>query len=100
MVVSVERSDAPRRRIALRRWFRWWPRAIGLRARIVSLVLIALLPTLLLFLIHTRQEREWLLGEAENRALMIARSWNQHNGEYLDEANVLLRLIADISPSG
>jgi len=39
------------------------------------------------------------LAEAENRALLIARTWNQHNSEYLDEANVLLRLTNDVSPS-
>ena len=100
MVAEIGMNGLPVRRAALRRLRRWLPRTIGLRGRIVSLVLIALLPTLALFVIHTRQEREWLLGEAENRALLIARSWNQHNSEYLDEANVLLRLIADVSPSG
>jgi K+-sensing histidine kinase KdpD len=73
---------------------------LGLRGRIVLLVLIALLPMLILFVVPTRQERLWLLGEAEDRALLIARAWNQHNGEYLDEANVLLRLVNDVSPSG
>ncbi|HWE72217.1 MAG TPA: ATP-binding protein [Stellaceae bacterium] len=73
---------------------------LGLRGRVVLLVLIALLPTLVLFIVHTRQERGRLLEEAENRALLIARSWNQHNDEYLDEANVLLRLVAGINPSG
>jgi signal transduction histidine kinase len=100
MVAEVGTNGLPLTRVALRRLHRWLPRTIGLRGRIVSLVLIALLPTLALFVIHTRQERDWLLAEAENRALLIARSWNQHNGEYLDEANVLLRLTADVSPSG
>lgn len=98
--VSRERGALPRRRLTLRRLRRLWPRAIGMRGRIVLLVLIALLPMLILFIVHTRQERDWLLAEAENRALLIARAWNQQNGEYLDEANVLLRLINDISPEG
>jgi signal transduction histidine kinase len=97
---ATDSGGTSRRSIWLRRLYRVMPRALGLRGRIVLLVLIALLPMLVLFIVHTRQEREWLLGEAENRALLIARSWNQHNGEYLDEANVLLRLIDDISPGG
>lgn len=100
-MASVTDSGASsRRRRWLQRLYRFLPRALGLRGRIVLLVLIALLPMLMLFIVHTRQEREWLLGEAENRALLIARSWNQHNGEYLDEANVLLRLVDGINPSG
>ena len=100
-MVSVisERGAQPRGRLKPRWLRRLLPRAVGLRGWIVLLVLVALLPTLVLFLVHTNQEREWLLSEAENRALLIARAWNQQNGEYLDEANVLLRLISDISPS-
>jgi signal transduction histidine kinase len=100
MVSVTDSGVSSRRRHWLRRLYRLRPRTLGLRGRIVLLVLIALLPMLILFIVHTRQEREWLLDEAENRALLIARAWNQHNGEYLDEANVLLRLVDDISPSG
>jgi signal transduction histidine kinase len=100
MALVTDSGASSRRRQWKRRLYRMRPRAIGLRGRIVLLVLIALLPMLVLFIIHARQEREWLLGEAENRALLIARAWNQHNGEYLDEANVLLRLVDGISPSG
>src|SRR6185437_12211416 len=99
MVSVTDSRVSSRRRHWQRRLYRLRPRALGLRGRIVLLVLIALLPMLILFIVHTRQEREWLLGEAENRALLIARAWNQHNSEYLDEANVLLRLVNDISPS-
>jgi hypothetical protein len=49
------------------------PRVLDLRGRIVLLVLIVLLPMLVLFIAHTRQERGWLLEEAQNRALLIAR---------------------------
>src|SRR5215469_2641412 len=100
MLSLMQRGVSARCHYWLRGARRFPPRALGLRGRIVLLVLIALLPTLILFIVHTRQEREWLLGEAEDRALLIARAWNQHNGEYLDEANVLLRLVSDISPGG
>ena len=76
------------------------PRHFGLRGRIVLLVVIASLPTFALFVFHTRHERQWLLNQAEDRALQIARAWNEHNGEYLDEANVLLRLTDGIAPRG
>ncbi|HEX3969720.1 MAG TPA: ATP-binding protein [Stellaceae bacterium] len=99
-MVSVKDSGASARRFWLRRLYRLQPLVLGLRGRVVLLVLIALLPMLVLFIVHTRQERGWLLEEAENRALLIARSWNEHNGEYLDEANVLLRLVDDVNPSG
>ena len=72
--VTSEGSVRTRRRLKPRWLRRLLPRAVGLRGWIVLLVLVALLPTLVLFLIHTKQEREWLLGEAENRALLIARA--------------------------
>jgi signal transduction histidine kinase len=94
------KSALPRRRCAPGMISRTLARAGSLRLRIVLLVVTALLPTFVLFLIHTQQEQQWLLGEAENRAMLIARAWNEHNSEYLDEANVLLRLMNEISPDG
>ena len=66
-----------------------WP-SIGLRWRLVFLVVAALTPTLLLFLHHTRNIRAELLAEAQTHALHLARSWAENHDGVLREANLIL----------
>jgi PAS domain S-box-containing protein len=80
---------------ARRRHRRWstprlrWP-AIGLRWRLVLLVVAALTPALLLFLHHTQNIRGELLAEAQTHALHLARRWAENHDGVLREANLIL----------
>ena len=57
-MVSVTASGASARRFWRRRFYRLQPLVLGLRGRIVLLVLIALLPVLVLFIVHMRQDAD------------------------------------------
>ncbi len=75
-----------------RRWSapRFRQPTIGLRWRLVFLVVATLSPALLLFLHHTQNIRAALLTEAQARALHLARSWAENHDAVLREANLVL----------
>jgi signal transduction histidine kinase len=68
--------------------------ALGVRARLVLLVVVALAPALLLFLHHTLGQRAALLHEAEDRALHLARIWADNHDGLLREAALLLEVAS------
>jgi signal transduction histidine kinase len=72
---------------------RQWP-SVGLRGRIMMMVLVALLPAMTLFLYHIAQDRGELLAAAEVRALYLARAWAEHHDERIREAEAVLRAAA------
>jgi PAS domain S-box-containing protein len=78
-------SSRPALRIA---WLRW--PVIGLRWRLVVLVVVALAPAVLLFLHHTGTERAELILGAQSRALRLARVWADNHDAVLREANLIL----------
>lgn len=69
-----------------------WP-VIGVRWRLVLLVVIALAPSLLLYLFHTQTQRAELVLEAQNRALHLARTWADNHDAVLREANLILEAV-------
>ncbi len=91
-------ADAARRsrrglsRLALRLPRLRWP-VIGLRWRLVVLVVVALAPAILLFLHHTESERAGLILGAQNRALRLARVWADNHDALLREADLILEAV-------
>ncbi|HYM04895.1 MAG TPA: ATP-binding protein [Stellaceae bacterium] len=63
---------------------------ISLRWRLISLVLAALVPALLIVLDHERQDREETIAAAQTRALRLARVWAQNHDGLVREASLLL----------
>src|SRR5260221_10629381 len=66
-----------------------WP-VMGLRWRLVLLVVVALAPAILLFLHHTATQRAELILGAQSRALRLARVWADNHDAVLREANLIL----------
>jgi PAS domain S-box-containing protein len=71
---------------------------LGLRARLVLLVVLAGLPALLVFLYHAQRERADLIVEAQARALRLARAWAENHDALVREAHLLL-LAASRDPA-
>jgi PAS domain S-box-containing protein len=88
----LDMTSVTKTRRRLRRWSapRFRQPTIGLRWRLVFLVVATLSPALLLFLHHTQNIRAELLAEAQSRALHLARSWAAQHDAILHEANLVL----------
>jgi signal transduction histidine kinase len=69
-----------------------WP-VIGVRWRLVLLVVVALAPSLLLYLLNIQTERAGLVLEAQNRTLHLARTWADNHDAVLREANLILEAV-------
>src|SRR5260370_36760834 len=69
-----------------------WP-VMGLRWRLVLLVVVALAPAILLFLHHSATERTELILGAQSRALHRARVWADNHDAVLREANLILEAV-------
>ena len=71
---------------------------IGLRWRLVLLVLLALLPALIFFFHYARAEREQLIAQAQGRALRLARAWADNHDALVREAELVIA-IAEREPA-
>ena len=71
---------------------------IGLRWRLVLLVLLALLPAILFFFRYAHDEREQLIGQAQSRALRLARAWADNHDELVREAGLVID-VAEREPA-
>ena len=78
--------------------------AVGLRARVILMALIGMLPAVLLFWVHMNNERAHLLADAQSDALRLAHAWAEHHDERIREAGVLLgtaaQQLADLKNCG
>src|SRR5262249_49850259 len=63
---------------------------LGLRWRLVLLVLLPSLPALALVLQDATAERDSLLAAAEARTLRLARAWSDHHSDLVREAKTML----------
>jgi signal transduction histidine kinase len=79
------------------RWRR--PFAPGLRWRLVSLVIIAMFPVVLVFLYRASEERGQMLVDAEAKALHLAHAWAASNDNLVREAALMLEAASRVSPA-
>ncbi len=86
---ATSRAERGLSRPALRMPRLRWP-VIGLRWRLVLLVVVALAPAILLFLHHSATQRAELILGAQSRALRLARVWADNHDAVLREANLIL----------
>jgi PAS domain S-box-containing protein len=86
---ATRRAERGLSRPALRLPRLRWP-LIGLRWRLVVLVVVALAPAILLFLHHTATQRAGLILGAQSRALRLAQVWADNHDAVLREANLIL----------
>ncbi|HXY98906.1 MAG TPA: ATP-binding protein [Stellaceae bacterium] len=63
---------------------------ISLRWRLIVLVLLALMPALIFFVRYVHVERDQLIGQAQGRALRLARAWAGNHDTLVREAELLL----------
>jgi PAS domain S-box-containing protein len=71
---------------------------LGLRWRLVLLVLLALLPALIFFFRYAQDERQQLIVQAQSRALRLARAWADNHDALVREAELVLD-IAERDPA-
>src|SRR5260370_7227199 len=86
---ATSRAERGVSRPALRMPRLRWP-VMGLRWRLVLLVVVALAPAILLFLHHSATQRAELILGAQSRALRLARVWADNHDAVLREANLIL----------
>src|SRR5271166_5094755 len=86
--IAVRASAQARRYLAGIRW-----PVLGVRWRLVLLVVVSLVPAIVLFLERTSTERAALLDQAQARVLRLAMVWADNHDALVREANLILEAV-------
>jgi PAS domain S-box-containing protein len=71
---------------------------VGLRWRLVLLVMLALLPAVIFFFRYAHDERQQLIAQAQSRALRLARAWADNHDALVREAELVIE-VAEREPA-